>query len=106
MVVPSLLELRAGNLDEQLALGLIRDDELGEILAAIADRIEAFGEQIFLSEVRRLYDSGELGIELVDDGRRRSFRREHAEPGFEGGLVRRQSRLAERRHIGDERVAL
>ena len=39
MVVPSLLELGAGNLDEQLSLGLIRHDEAREILAAVADRV-------------------------------------------------------------------
>src|SRR5438067_1743228 len=104
-MVPSLLQLGARNVDEQLALGLIRDDELGELRAAVADWIEALGEQVLLREVRRLYDRGEFRVELVDDRRRRSLRRKHPEPGFESGLVRRQSGLAERGHVGNEWIA-
>src|SRR5262245_62991403 len=101
----SLLELHAGNVDEALSLGLILDDELGERVAAVADGREALRDQVLLGEIRRLHDGGELRVELPDDLRRRSLRREHAEPGLERRLVGGQSGLGERGYVRNQRVA-
>ena len=94
--------LDAGLVDQVAPLLDLRLDVRREFGRCAADRLGAVGRHL-LGHLGQVHDAHDLAVELVDDGRRRAGRREHAVPA--GDLVAGHAGLLHRRQLRHRRRA-